>query len=250
MKTSNKLILTALLLLLIALTAYNYLLKAEYDSGRYKDPDRNYITLKFKDFDTVDVNSTSAVNVKFIQGPFSVRVDADALGFTKIKQEGRRLKLNAVFERGYIQNFSPYVVIITCPNLAEVNANATFIAGNKNITDTVYRDDWRMRQNLIEGFKQDSLSIRQSYGSSIKLSGNHIRILNVVAGLNPRSISNTDILNNNQFQWATIDVLNRGKVTLSGKVTQYLKYHLADSAQMIFTGNAQNIIINSKSYQK
>ena len=185
-----------------------------------------------------------------MQGPFSVRVDADALSFTNIKKEGRLLKINAVFERGYIQNFNPYIVIISCPKLAEVKANAIFIAGHKNIIDTVYRDDWSMRQNLIEGFKEDSLSIRQIYGSSIRLSGNYIRVLNIVAGINTGSFSKTDILNNNHFQWASIDVLNRSKVMLGGKVVQYLNYHLADSAQMIFTGSAKNIATYPKYYQK
>ncbi|HEY5327843.1 MAG TPA: hypothetical protein VIJ27_12640, partial [Mucilaginibacter sp.] len=111
MKTSNKLILTAVLLLLFALIAYNYLLKAEYVSGRYKDPYRNYITLKFKDFDTVDVNSTSAVNVKFIQGPFSVRIDTDAMDFTKIEQQGNTLKIGAAFKGDNIQNPSRYIVV-------------------------------------------------------------------------------------------------------------------------------------------
>jgi len=250
MKTSNKLILTAVLLLLFALTAYNYLLKAEYLSGRYKDPYRSYITLKFKDFDTVDVNSTTAVNVKFIQGPFSVRVDADALDFAKIKQRGRCLEINAAFKRNYIQNPNPYIVVVSCPKLTEVNTNAIFIAGNKQIIDTIFREDWRMRQNLIEGFKEDSLSIRQYYGSSIILSGNHISILNMVSGLNPGSFSKTEILNSNLFQQATVDVLNRSKFLLDGKAIKNLKYYLADSAKMTLTGSSQNLINNSKPQQK
>ncbi len=225
-------------------------LKAEYVSGSYKDPYGNYITLKFKDFDTVDVNSTSAVNVKFVQGPFSVRVDNDALDFTKIKQQGNRLKIDAAFKGDYINNRNPYIVVISCPKLTQVNTNAIFKAGNKQIIDTILREDWRMRQNLIEGFTEDSLSTRQYYGSSIILSGNHIRVLDAVLGLNPRSFSKMVILKNNLFQQATIDVLNRSKILLDGKTIQNLKYHLADSAQMILTGAAQNIVNNPNPKQK
>ena len=249
MKTSNKLIAAAFLLILVSLFVYARLLNAEYISGRYKDPYRDFVTLKFKDFDTVDVNSTSAVNVKFIQGPFSVRIDTDAMDFTKIEQQGNTLKIGAAFKGDYIQNPSRYIVVISCPKLAEVNANAIFKAKDKQIIDTVLRE-WNMRQNLIEGFKEDSLSIRQYYGSSIILSGNHIRTLNAVVGLNPLSFSKIVILNNNLFQQATIDVLNRSKIQLDGKVIKNLKYYLADSAQMVLTGAAQNLMNNPKSYQK
>jgi hypothetical protein len=250
MKTSNKLITVAFLLILGSLFVYDHLLKAKYLSGRYKDPYGDYITLKFKDFDTVDVNSTSAVNVKFVQGPFNVRVDNDASDFTKIKQQGNRLEIDAAFKGDYINNPNPYIVIISCPKLTEVNTNAIFKEGNKQIIDTVLREDWRMRQNLIEGFNEDSLSIRQYYGNSIILSGNHIRMLNAVVGLNPHSFSKITILKNNLFQQATIDVLNRSKVLLDGKTIQNLKYHLTDSAQMILTGAAQNIVNNSNPKQK
>src|SRR5947209_3869211 len=75
MKTSNKLILTALLLVFIFLFAYDNLLKREYLSGNYRNPYRNFIALKFKDFDTVDMTSSTAANAKFIQGPFSIKID-------------------------------------------------------------------------------------------------------------------------------------------------------------------------------
>jgi hypothetical protein len=247
MKTSNKLIIAVFLLILGCLFNYDLLLKSEYISGRYKNPFRDFATLKFKDFDAVDVNSTNAANVKFVQGPFSVRVNADALSFITIKQDGNRLKVNVSFERDYVQNPEPYLVIISCPILTEVNANAAFKARNKEITDTVFRDEWRMRQNLIEGFKEDSLSIRQTYGSSIILSGNHIRVLNAMVGLSPKSFSRVVILNNNLFQNVTVDILNRSRFFLDGKSILNLKYHLADSAKMMLTGNAQNIINNSKS---
>ena len=84
MKTSNKLILAALLLVLISLFGYDYLLKEAYVSGRYKDPYRDFATLKFKNFDTVDIVSSTAANVKFVQGPFSVRIDTNFLSYAKV----------------------------------------------------------------------------------------------------------------------------------------------------------------------
>jgi hypothetical protein len=246
MKTSNKLIAVVVFLILVSLLVYNYQLKAEYTSGRYKNPYRNFTTLKLKDFDAVDINSTTAANVKLVQGPFSVRVDSAALEYVNIKQQGNRLKINADFARDFRYNYNSYVVVISCPKLTEVTANAAYTANNKQVIDTVYQEQWNMHQNLVEGFKQDSLSVRQTYGSSILFSGNHIRAFNAVTGTDAGSGSKITILDNNKFQDATIDILNQSRLQLNGNSVLNLKYHLADSARMIATGAAQTIINNSK----
>lgn len=242
MKTSNKLILAAILLLVISLVAFDYLIRSEYVSGSYKNPYKDFATLKFKDFDKVDISSSTIANVKFVQGPFSVKVDTNALEYVRIKQEGNRLQINAAFESNYLYNPHPYIVFISCPELSEVNTNAIYTAGSKQVIDTTLREGWSMRQNLIEGFKQDSLSIRQTYGSSIIISGNQIRALKAIVGSDAGSESKITILKNNRLQNATLDILNRSKFLLDGKSIQNLNYHLADSAKLILTGAAQNIL--------
>jgi len=79
MKTSNKLIIVVVLVILFSLVVYDLLLKAAYMSGDYKIPYKNYVSLPWKDFDIVEVNSSTAANVQFVQGPFSVKIDDRAL---------------------------------------------------------------------------------------------------------------------------------------------------------------------------
>ncbi len=252
MKTSSKLVFAAVILLVVALIAYDSLLKTEYLSGKYKDIYRDYKTLNFKDFDAADLPSSTASNVKFIQGPFSVRIDPDALNYTSIKQKGNRLQVESNFESNYVNNRFDYVLIISCPKLTEVNASAVYrkYKGTQTYIDTTVKDDWRMRQVLIEGFNEDSISVRQNYGSTVELSGNHIRALKAVIGTSDSSGSKFIIRNNNQIKQANITVLNRATLMLDGKPIQNLNYQLADSAKMIFTGDAQNMINNSKSNKK
>ena len=242
MKTSNKLIIVAFIMLLSAIVAYDYLIKVEYDSGRYKDPYNNFATLKFKNFDKVDVRSTSAVNVKFVQGPFNVKVDSSALEFARFKQEGSHLIISAEFKDDYVYNRNPYLVIVSCPKLNAINTDAIFKQGKKQIIDTIYRADWNMRQNLIEGFTEDSLSINQSHGSNLILSANHIGVLKAVVGLNKGSFAGLIILKNNVVQKASADVLNKSSLSVYSKTIGNLKYHLADSAKITLTGSAQEVI--------
>ncbi len=78
-------------------------------------PDKDYVTLNFKDFDVIDLPSSTAANVKIIQGPFSVRIDENAKSYVKVSQEGSHLLVNACFEGNYQTTSSPYILLISCP---------------------------------------------------------------------------------------------------------------------------------------
>jgi len=240
MKTSNKLLIAALLFLLVSLIVYDYKLKDAYDSGSYKNPYRDFIALKFKDFYAVDVVSSTAANVKFVQGPFKVMIDTNALEFVKVNQQGKRLQITARFTHEYQSTRNPYVFIISCPKLVTVNINALYWANGKQVIDTVIREEWNMRQVLIEGFEEDSLFVKQDYASTVILSGNHIKSARVVTGESPGSGSKLIILENNHFGNLNVDILNKSSFFLNDAAIQNLSYHLADSTRMIVNGAAQN----------
>ena len=249
MKTSNKLILAALVLTLVLLTWYDLRLKAEYLSGAYKNPYSNYVTLNYTGFDIVELPSSTAANVKFVQGPYSVRVDNNALDYVVFQQQGHRLMINAVFERNYRWNPNPYVIVISCPTLTKLITDASYRADNRMVTDTIVREDWNMRRVLIEGFRQDSLSIEQNYGSTVELAGNSIRSLRAIIGKNAGSGSKIILQSGNEFRDATLDIGHYSKFILGNASIQNLSYHLADSAELIVTGNAQHLLNKTKLYQ-
>jgi hypothetical protein len=241
MKTSNKLILAALLLLVISLFSYDYLLKSEFLTGSYKNPYKNFITLKFKNFDTINVNSASAANVKFEQGPFRVRISPDASEFTRVSQQHRTLNIDAVFEYSYQNTPDPYILIISCPKITALKASARYGTNGKIYIDTVVRDLWNMRQVLIDGFKQDSMTISQDYGSRVFLSNSSIGALKAVTGLSPESGPQLNLLNNNHFDNITLDIRNRSSVIINTVPKNKFNYRLDDSARIILNGAAQNI---------
>jgi len=250
MKKSNALIIAGLGLTLISLIAYDFELKAEYESGRYKIPYQNFRSMSFKDFDILDLHSSTAANVKFIQGPFNVLVQENAMSYIRINQDGSHLKIDAAFEADYQGNPEPYVVIISCPNLAEVNTNATYMANGRQVTDSFVRDDWKMRQVLIEGFRQDSISILQDYASAVVVDSSHIRSVHAVLGESKGSGSNLIIRKSNQFDNAFFDVGEKSKLFLENAVIRHLNYQLADNAQLIVVGRAKNLIDNSENTGK
>jgi hypothetical protein len=250
MKTSNKFLLAAAVLTLLSLVVYDLFLRAEFKSGNYADPYKNYVTLNFKDFVVLDLHSSTAVNVKFVQGPFSIRMDEDAKAYVQVRQEGSRLLINASYDGNYQSAFSQYILLISCPKLSEVNTNAGYRANNSDVTDTIVREDWNMRQVLIDGFNQDSLHITQDYGSSVVLANNHIRAFSAIVGKSPRSGSYLIIQQTNEFVNADLNIQNNSKLFLDNAKIQNLNYQLGDNSKLIVTGKAKNLLNNIKPGQK
>jgi hypothetical protein len=242
MKTSNKLVISAGFLILASLFVYDLLIQSSYRSGAYKDPFRNYVTLPFKNFDAVDINSSTAANVKFVQGPFRVRIDSNTLEYVRVKQQNNRLQIDASFKDGYQYNPNPYTLVISCPKLTEVKANAMYMARKKQVVDTIIHESWNMRKVVIDGFKQDSLSITQDYGSTVVLSNNNIRSVKAIIGKSKGSGSKIIFLKGNHFQNAILEIGNKSQLIFNNGFIHNLNYHLADSATVILTGAALNIL--------
>jgi hypothetical protein len=242
MKTSTKIFIAALLFLVAAILGFDYLLKKEFDTGRYKNVYSYYKPLLFKNFDVLDINASHIANVKLVQGPFSVKIVPDAMEYVKVKQTGSHLQIdvNLAVERYY--NNSAYTLLISCPNLKSVNVNAfTFVKGQK-VIDTTTNEGWNSRQVLIDGFKQDSLHITQSYGSYVVLANNNIPTVNAAVGESPLSCSIIAILKNNRFENANLRILNRSKLILHQAAIQHLNYTMADSTQLLINGAAKNTL--------
>ncbi len=250
MKTSNKFLLIAAVLTFLSLGIYDLFLNAAYRSGNYADPYNNFRTLKFKDFDVLDLPSSTAANVKLTQGPFNIRIDKNAAGFVKVNQEGKRLQIKAAFDGDYQSTQAEYILLISCPNLSEVNVDAGYQANNTKVTDTIVREDWNMRQVLIDGFSQDSLHISQDYGSTIVLQNNHIRSISAVIGKSRGSGSYLIIQDNNEFSNADLDIQNNSKLFLENAKIQNLNYQLGDKSKLIVTGKAKNLLNNIKPVKK
>ena len=250
MKASSKFLLAAAVITLLSLVVYDLLLRAEYSSGNYSDPYRNFITLNCKDFDTLDLPSSTAANVKIVQGPFSIRMDQNAEDFVQLKNEGRRLQIKAGFEGNYQTTSSKYILMISCPRLSALNTNAGYWSNNAEVTDTIVREDWNMRQVLVDGFNEDSLYISQDYGSTVVLANNHIRVISAMIGKSPRSGSSLVIQDNNEFGNAQLDIQNSSKLFLDNARIQNLSIQLGDRSKLIITGKAKNLLNNIKPGQK
>jgi hypothetical protein len=241
MKTSSKLILTAFILVVASMVIYDMTLRASYLRGDYKKPYRDFVNLNFKDFKAIDLEASTVANIIVKQGPFSVKIAPEAKDFVKVSQEGDTLVINGAFAGSYYNIRPDYIIVISCPNLAQLNADSRYMAGGKLVIDSMARWDFLGRTNVINGFKEDSLAIQEQHGSSIILSGNKIRAIKAVVGIGDKCRSNILITDDNQLENADLDILNYSQLQLHNAHIGNFKYKLADSAKLIQYGGTPNI---------
>ena len=233
MKISNKIFVAALTLLLVALTAYNIALRAEYRTGKYRDPLANYNRLTTKGFDQIDVPAASSLSVRIAAGPAAVWVRKDVKDVVRVTQTGGRLTVAAAYP-GTRQWFGPGpAVVIYCPRLRQLRTDAIYSKAGKTHTD---KED-NMGQVVVRNFQQDSLLISQNYGTDVHLEGNRLNYLSARAGQAPGSRAELRIKANNRIGAADLTVRHRGVLKLATAIPG-LRTHFSDSATVTFSGAA------------
>lgn len=245
MRTSNKILIAAFVLFIAGLAFFDLSLKAEYQKGDYTDPYRDFVKLDYKDFNAVELESSTAINIMLVQGPFKVMATPQVTDYLDIRQEKNRLIIGAKF-RDHFQGMSPdYVVYVSCPALSSLKADASYFADNIKRTDTIVRDlNWR--PTMITGFTADSLNITEDNAANVILQNNTIKHLSAIIGQSDQSGSALTLGLNNQFINTNINVLNRSRLWIKGTNINNINYHLADSASLIVNGAAAKHRLNLK----
>jgi hypothetical protein len=233
MKTSSKLLVATLLLLLGSLTAYNMALRQEFRRGTYKDPLRNYTTLALRDFEAVTVPSASGLKVKIVPGPYAVRLNKEAADFVRVTQRGRQLliTLNYPQEPQYLGRQE--AVVISCPRLAALTTDGTYTVAGRPVPNGLQAGG----MVLVQGFRQDSLTLHQHRSNQIQLKDNTLNWLRAVAGTRPGSGPELQIGPDNRIQAADLTIGHRGRLELATAIPR-LRQRFSDSATVTFSGPA------------
>lgn len=229
MKTSNKILLVAGLLLVGSLIFYDWRLAAEYRKGDYTDRYYGYRKLTYSGFDEIELQSAGNVTVVVERGDYSVLELPLANQFLTVRQEGKRLVLSSDLSGRVPVIYDFPVVYISCPELSAFVEDARYVQG-----------DQVGKAGFLRGFTGDSLTLCLNHGAEIHMEGNKLRKLSANLGGESDTLNGPALLisPNNNIQEAELDCEGQSKLSIEGKSIQKLIYHLADSASITLDGTA------------
>ncbi|WP_018479012.1 hypothetical protein [Pontibacter roseus] len=241
MKTSNKLLLAALVVLLCSLAAYNMALKSEYDTGAYKDPLGNHSLLSFQDFDEIVVYPADMLKVRIEKGDrHEVYLKNGMEDRVQVSQAGKRLHIRlALTEQTKVisGNQGEHHLVIRTPHVKLVRADAIHTMNGKE--ETWQKDKMRYMDYYgvtLAGLELDSLSLELDNGSLVKLENNALKSLQVTSGSSYGSEPTLQISPNNKLQQASLDIRNGSILVLENVAIPQLSYTFSDSAQLRISG--------------
>ncbi|WP_210465251.1 head GIN domain-containing protein [Rufibacter roseolus] len=242
MKKSNILIVSALAFFLCSLTAFNFVMKTEYDKGNYKDPLNNFVKQDFTGFNALEVNGGSLISVKVVQGPFKVFLHNRVLGLVQVRQQGQKLVIDVNLEKKGIWSNGRYVVYVSCPNLKTLNTTSRYTLLGKPHQELASVYPYGLKKVLLEEFKQDSLNIQMDHATAVELFKTNLGKLNAVVGPTPESNSMLLIRKDNQINAADLDIRNQSSLYMFDVVIPSLSYKFSNTAKAEFTGSALTAI--------
>ncbi len=221
MKTSNKLLAALAIIIVIGMTSFTILLKAEYKKAAAKS-DISKQEIKLKAFDKLEVSSENGVDISIEEGAnYSIKNAPNA------KVIGSTLKIDSLTDV-YGK------VIITMPKLPAITLKGNEIAVN-------------IKGNANK-FANNTLQVNSTATGDLNLSNCDLTNLNITA-------ENAVI----EYKWmdswqryyhfhlvdskvASTDITLKGKASLSLKNTSIVSptFNLSDSASISIEGNAMN----------
>jgi len=246
MRTSTKLLLGAFVIFVIALMVYNFQLKAEYLTGNYKNPFKNFNKINIDGFTEVEINGASMMDIELKQGDFLVgkaKYNEDSIQFTKA---GNRLIVNInlsqkpVIDSGAEENENGRVVrigpayrknriLISCPKLTSLVTSDSFLVNGKPYSSSSFFYD--IRETRLSVFKSDSLSLELNSRHKIILNGDIIKSLKATVNRNA-SLS----MSGNMFTKANLQINNGANLTMGNQPVADLTYRLGDSVNIKLSG--------------
>lgn len=241
MKTSNKLLIAALVLALFSLAAYNIALRGEYKTEKFRDPYRDYIALDFTDFNEVDLHAADKMRVSIEPGDkHEVYLYNKNEKLVQLRQQGDRLHVDLVLpdEDSRLWYSSGPTLIIKVPHLALLRTDATHTFKGEQITTSKLPLTNNYYAAYVRGFQQDSMTLQIDNGSMVQLNGNTLQSLRATTGISPASEAKLMLMEDNQIQQAYFDVRHSSNLSIINAAIPDLRYDLSEDARLELQGKS------------
>lgn len=240
MKTSNKLLLTTILIIIVSMVTYDFALRAEYKKGEYKN--RFYGMQKVSaltGYTAIDNRAANFAAVDIEQGKNQeIWTRPNWKDDYKIYKSGTTLVIEVIPEK--VKNIKPYHQInitVICPLIEKITTKRYTIPKS---SENDYDSDGT---TTLKGFDLQNLSLNIGKSSNIILEKNKIEHLQAKIGANLSQNSNLTIRSNNQINLATINVFGKNGLHIDNPIIGKKQFTISDSATISLSGSIHNQII-------
>jgi hypothetical protein len=238
MKTSNKLLLAAVLLLSAYCVASAFALKAEYLKGDYKSRFYRMKQLNFAGFDAVEADiPNTAITIE--QGAkFAVWITND-LPDIETGQKNKTLTINNKPGTKPSYGYGSSVIII-CPQLVSLKLGKQLSKQEKLAIAT--QIDPYIRKidgsyNTISGFKQKSMTVEINNATTLQLQQTNIDKLNAFANRGNLSVEGPNIIDTANFDIGAYNSLEINYADIKNPT-----YKLANTAKITVSGQSLHLL--------
>lgn len=243
MKTSNKLLLTAILIIIVSMVTYDFALRAEYRKGTYKSRFYSFEKLNFKDFNKIDNRVANYVTILLEQNAkYNVSIRKELKNQVKIFKRGNSLVIDVLDKKSLRYNGVENSIVISCPSLEEVVTTPFF---KENKSEDINYDTYG--STTLIGFNQQNLNLLINNSTNITLVNSKIENLKAAVGNSLTKHASLTLALDNQFNTATIVVAGTNSLNIqnNAKIGKP-NFIISDSAKVNLNGIFFNHIKKEK----
>lgn len=230
-------IISAIAIILISLTVYNFTLKASYRNGDYKNPFYGLSYNPIKNVSQIELNSSNKIACDIRQGKKSgiyLSTRAKDKVIWSVEKEGLKIDLTDEAKRADFVVYDDDLVIVL-NNLERISAKPYFRTGEK-------WEQGRLFGHIgISGFRQDSIDVDLGISSSAVLDSISVGNLNASIGAHGKGVSSLQ-LHSGTFGKAVFKIPGSGKLELLDPKITKSEYHLSNEATVSLNGKSLRII--------
>jgi hypothetical protein len=223
MKTSNKLLIAASLVLLSYLVIFDFQLKAEFLKGDFRGRFFDMQNTPLTNFTAVKNRAGNIIGINIEKGPkFGVWISKYIKDNVVITQHNDTLYIDNK-DKIRFYNFEKGI-IITCPAVSSITAVPFKIPENQ------YNDG--SAKTSVSGFNQDMMTVLAYKSTEIELSKNSLGKLNAATGASKATLT---IHGDNQINNASFNIIGKSDLKLFNVIANS-SYTYTDSATVTLNG--------------
>ena len=232
MKTSNKLFLTATLIVIISLITFDLALRAEYKKGTYKSRLYGFEkTTAFNGFNAIDNRAANLISIQVEKGTEpGIWVKSAWKDRFNISRKGNTLVIEVANKQSTRVSSYDNSITVICPSLEKLTTAPYLGKSGMNLLHS-------KGNTTVAGFTLNQLSLNISKGVNLFLRGNKIADLQALVGDDKSDNAKLTISSNNQIANATINVPGKNHLEIENSVIGKRNFTIADSASVAFSGS-------------